>query len=300
MATEEQAFVDPIEALLPFLDQQEGEGDGSEEAAVGDGGMDGKSAASPWSGDERLYVSAAGGIVARERDAAILARGFSDSVEGDSRTEVRGDFERTTDGDATVDVEGGTDRIDVAGEAAIDFDERMVRMSGTIERRWTGPITRIAGMEGVICGGAFTKVHAAPSMTVSALATGDVYGACARFAGARVHVAGLHYRAASVAMWRTGVYLRSAATVVEPLIGSPGSGGPAKSMAAKAARIMKGVGAVLPFVDIAMGIVALPVGIGMLIANAIRKKRPEPPAGPPRVRMRNGVRISNAGLELHT
>ena len=59
-------------------------------------------------------------------------------------------------------------------------------------------------------------------------------------------------------------------------------------------------GAVLPFVDIAMGVVALPVGIAMLIAGIVRKKQPVPPSGPPRVRMRNGMRVVNAGLELHT
>ena len=285
MSLNEGAEANPVEALLPFLDT-DGDADGV--------GRD------PWHGDERLRVAAAGGIVLRERATAVLARAYTDTVEGDSRTQVSGDFERTVDGDASLDVEGGTDALDVEGEAAIEFDERMVRMSGTIERNWTGSITRMAGMEGIICGGAYTKVHAGPSMTVSALATGDVYGACARFAGARVHVAGLHYRAARVAMWNTGAYVRSAGTVVEPLIGSPGPGGPAKSLKAKAARIMKGVGAVLPFVDIAMGVVALPAGIAMLIASAVRKKQPEPPAGPPRVRMRNGMRVVNAGLELHT
>ena len=275
----------PVEALLPFLEQRE-------EAAGPEG--------DPWCGDDRLQVAAAGGLVQRERNTAVLARAYTDTVAGSSRTAVGGDRARTIEGNASLDIEGGTDALDVEGEAAIDFDERMVRMSGTIEREWTGAITRMAGMEGVICGGAWTKVHAGPAMTVSALVTGDVYGACARFAGARVHVAGLHYRAARAAMWRTGAYVRSTAVVVEPLIGSPSQEAPAKSLARKAARIMKGVSAVLPFVDIAAGIVALPVGIAMLIANTVRKKTPEPPAGPPRVRMRNGMRVSNAGLEINT
>ena len=285
MSAGETAAPNPVEALLPFLEE------GGEE----DGTM-----SQPWCGEERLRVSAAGGMVLRERDAAMLARACTDVVLGDSRTEVRGDCERTTDGSATLDVKGGADRLDVEGEAEIDFGDRMVKMSGTIERHWNGAITRMAGMEGVICGGAYTKVHAAPLMTVAALATGDVYGVCARFAGARVHVAGLHYRAARTAMWNTGAYVRSAATVIEPLIGSPGPAGPAKSLAAKADRILKAVSAVLPFVDIAVGVVSLPVGIGKLIANKVRKKQEPPPAGPPRVRMRNGVRVSNAGLEIHS
>ena len=279
----------PVEALLPFLEKGEGETDGATQARAG-----------PWHGSDRLQVAAAGGLVQREGSTAVLARAYTDTVTGDSRTEVGGDYERTIDGDASIQVDGGTDALDVDGDAEIDFDERMVTMSGRIDREWKGAITRMVGMEGVICGGAYTKVYAGAAMTVCAIATGDVYGACARFAGARVYVAGLHYRAAKVAMWRTGAYVRSAGVVVEPLIGSPSQNTPAKSVAQKAARILKGVSAVLPFVDIAVGIVAMPVGIAMLIANVVRRKNPEPPSGPPRVRMRNGVRVSNAGLEVNT
>ena len=278
-----------VEALLPFLEKGEGEADGAAEGQ-----------ADPWHGNDRLQVSAAGGLVQREGCTAILARAYTDTVTGDSRTEVGGDYERKVDGDVSLKVEGGTDSMKVDGEATIEFDDRMVTMSGMVEREWKGAITRMAGMEGVICGGAYTKVYAGATVTLCALATGDVYGACARFAGARVNVAGLHYRAARVAMWRAGAYVRSAGVVVEPLIGSPSQNGPAKSVAEKAARILKGVSAVLPFVDIAVGVLALPVGVVMLIANIVRKKNPEPPSGPPRLRIRNGVRMSNAGLEVNT
>ena len=278
-----------VEELLPFLEKGDGEADG---AANGE--------AAPWHGSDRLQVSAAGGLVQRERCTAILARAYTDTVSADSRTEVGTDCERRVDGDVSLRVEEGADALSVDGEAAIEFDERMVTMSGMVEREWKGAITRMAGMEGVICGGAYTKVYAGGAMTVCAVATGDVYGACARFAGARVNVAGLHYRAARVAMWRAGAYVRSAGVVIEPLIGSPSQNGPAKSFAQKAARILKGVSAVLPFVDIAVGILALPVGVVMLIANIVRKKNPEPPSGPPRLRIRNGMRVANAGLEVNT
>ena len=280
---------DLVKELLPFLDKEEGDPDDAADAPV-----------DPWQGNLRLQVTAAGGLVQREKCTAVLARAYTDTVTGDARTEVGGDCERTIDGDASVSVDGGTDALDVDGDAEIEFDERMVMMSGIVEREWTGAITRMAGMEGVICGGAYTKVLAGAAMTVCAIATGDVYGACARFAGARVHVAGLHYRTSRLAMWRTGAYVRSAGVVVEPLIGSPSQHGPAKSIAAKAARILRGAGAVLPFVDIAVGILSIPVGIGKLIANVVRRRNPEPPSGPPRLRMRNGVRVDNAGLEVHT
>ena len=284
---------DLVESLLPFLEKEEGEADGAD-------GSDGADAtADPWHGEDRLQVSAAGGLVQREKCTAVLARAYTDTVAGDSRTELAGDGGRTIDGDATVRVEGGTDTLHVDGDAEIEFDDRMVTMSGTVEREWTGAITRMAGMEGFICGGSYTKVLAGASVTVCAIATGDVYGACARFAGARVNVAGIHYRTARAAMWRTGAYVRSAGVVVEPLIGSPSQHGPAKSIGQKAARILRGAGAVLPFVDIAVGILSIPVGIGMLIANVVRRKNPEPPSGPPRLRMRNGVRVSNAGLEVN-
>ena len=77
----------------------------------------------PWFGEERLTVSAAGGMVHRERDVAILARACTDTVRGDARTEISRDFDRTTDDDATLDVKGGTDALEVAGEAEIDFRE---------------------------------------------------------------------------------------------------------------------------------------------------------------------------------
>ena len=278
-----------VEELLPFLEKGGGEADGNTEAP-----------ADPWHGNDRLQVAAAGGLVQRERCTAVLARAYTDTVLGDSRSEVAGDCERTVDGDVAVKVAGGTDALEVEGDAEIRFDDRQVMMSGTVEREWTGTITRMAGMEGVICGGAYTKVCAGAAMTVCAIATGDVYGVCARFAGARVHVAGLQYRTARAAMWRTGAYVRSAGVVVEPLIGSPSQHGPAKSIGQKAARILRGAGAVLPFVDIAVGIIGIPVGIAMLIANIVRRKSPEPPSGPPRTRMRNGVRVNNAGLEVHT
>ena len=283
-----------VEKLLPFLEKEKDE----DEEAAEDGTTD--AASDPWYGNDLLHVSAAGGLVQREKCTATLARAYTDTVLGDTRTEVAGDCERTVDGDATVKVAAGTDALDVDGDAEIVFDERMVMMSGTVEREWRGAITRMAGMEGVICGGAYTKVLAGAAVTVCALATGDVYGACARFAGARVNVAGMHYRTARAAMWRTGVYVRSAGVVVEPLIGSPSQHGPAKSIGDKAARILRGAGAVLPFVDIAVGIASIPVGIGKLIANVVRRKSPEPPSGPPRMRIRNGVRVDNAGLEVNT
>ena len=283
-----------VESLLPFLEKGEGEGEADGADGAGDAPAD------PWHGNDRLQVAAAGGLVQREGCAAVLARAYTDTVLGDSRTELAGDGERIVDGDVTVKVAGGTDTLDVDGDAEIRFDDRQVMMSGTVEREWTGAITRMAGMEGVICGGAYTKVCAGATMTVCAVATGDVYGVCTRFAGARVHVAGLHYRAARVAMWRTGAHVRSAGVVVEPLIGSPSQQSPAKSVAQKAARMFRIVSGVLPFVDIAAGIIGIPAGIAMLIANIVRKKNPEPPSGPPRLRVRNGVRINNAGLEVHT
>ena len=293
MICDEGAEAALVEKLLPFLEKEEAE---EETAAAADGTTD--AAGDPWHGNDLLHVSAAGGLVQREACTAVLARAYTDAVLGDSRTEVAGDCERVIDGDATVKVAGGTDALDVDGDAEIGFDERMVMMSGTVEREWTGTIIRMAGMEGVICGGAYTKVLAGAAVTVCALATGDVYGACARFAGARVNVAGIHYRTARLAMWRAGVYVRSAGVVVEPLIGSPSQHGPAKSIGDKAARILRGASAVLPFVDIAVGIASIPVGIGKLIANVVRRKSPEPPSGPPRMRIRNGVRVCNAGLEV--
>ena len=79
-----------------------------------------------------------------------------------------------------VETSWGRDRLTVNGNASYQFHSRTIMMSGTINRRWNKGVMRVASMEGIICGGAMTRVIAGPSATLSGLMTADVYGGIAR------------------------------------------------------------------------------------------------------------------------
>ena len=205
-----------------------------------------------------------------------------------------------------LDAPWGRDRLTVKGDANYRLGSRTLMMGGTIERTWNGGVMRLASMEGVVCGGGLARVIAGPSMTLSGMMTGDVYGGIARAAGVRTYLAVLHYRAAKSAAWASGLYLRKATFVIEPIVSVPSGTMPRANVAAKMGRLQKmarkaarGARAafnasrmVCPVVDIIAGVAALPFaifGIAMLIkgffgsASAIKV----PPNGPPRVRNRN-------------
>ena len=267
----------------------------------------------PWQPGHGLHIQGLGGVVSKERrHFTILGHGTYASHIGGCRTLVadRQTIRTTKDSSMSigrsddapdVDAPWGRDSLTVDGDAEITFGSRLTLMSGFIERNWNGGVMRLASMEGVICGGAFLRLIASPSATLSGLMTGDIYGGCARTAAVRSYLAVLHYRAAQAAAWAVGVYSRNATFVVEPLIGSPSAGGPVSSIAEKLARLGKVLSVarmVCPPLDIFVGVLtAVPMGIYALfklVAGVIKKPIPIPPAGPPRVRNRN------RGLALET
>ena len=267
----------------------------------------------PWQAGHGLHIQGLGGVVSKERrHFTILGHGTYANHIGGCRTLVadRQTIRTTKDSSTSigrsdnapdVGVPWGRDSLTVDGDAEITFGSRLTLMSGFIERNWNGGVMRLASMEGVICGGAFLRLIASPSATLSGLMTGDVYGGCARAAVVRSYLAVLHYRAAQAAAWKVGLYSRNATFVVEPLIGSPSAGGPVSSIAAKLARLGKVLSVarmVCPPLDIFIGVLTVvPMGIYALfrlISGVIRKPNPIPPAGPPRVRNRN------RGLALET
>ena len=177
----------------------------------------------------------------------------------------------------------GRDELVVSGDVEWKCKARTTLLSGSVERSWTGSVSRMVGMEGIICGGAFARTFAGVASTMSPLASGDVYGGCARVAGVRVYLGGLGYRSADASMWNMGLYSKSAAIIVEPAIGSPSQNAAKKSMGAKALKLLESA---CPLIDIGAGLVKLGIAIGTMIA-ARRGWKPKPPNVAPRMRTRN-------------
>ena len=268
---------------------------------------------SPWQRGYELTLSTMGALKNLERRRVmVFADEYRNYRMGNLAADVSRRYEIGVDGDMQVSVgpidsgggnavpNPGLDELTVYGDADVRFEDRTTLISGAVNRVWTGPVTRLAGLEGVICGGIFVRIHAGPSMTASAVVTGDVYGGAARASGARIYVAGMHYRAAQTAHWlMPGAYVRTAGAVVEPLLGSPSGRTPAKSLAAKAAKLSV---ALCPFLEIGIGVVMLPVSLVRMIAGLVRKRPPRPVGGLPRTRTRlvAGVEVSSANSVIDT
>ena len=268
---------------------------------------------SPWQAGYELTLSTMGALKNLERRRVmVFPDGYRNYRQRNLAVDVSNRCETEVDGDMSVsvgpvDIGGGNavanpglDELTVYGDADVRFEDRTTLISGAINRVWTGPVIRLAGVEGVICGGIFARVHAGPSVTASTVVTGDVYGGAARASGARVYVAGMHYRAAQTAHWlMPGAYVRSGAVVLEPLLGSPSGNTPTKSLAAKAAKLSV---ALCPFLEMGIGVVMLPVAVVRMIAGLVRKRPPKPVGGLPRTRTRlvAGIEVSSANSVIDT
>ena len=268
---------------------------------------------SPWQAGHELTLSTLGTLKNLERRRVmVFADGYRNYRKGNLAVDVSERCEIDVDGDTRVSVgpiasgggnavaNPGLDELTVNGDADISFEDKTTLISGAINRVWTGPVSRLAGMEGVICGGIFARVHAGPSMTAATVVSGDVYGGAARTSGVRIYVAGMHYRTAQAAHWlMPGAYVRTAGVLLEPLVGSPSGNTPAKSLAAKAAKLSV---ALCPFLEIGIGLIMLPVAVVRMIAGLVRKPAPRPVGGLPRTRTRlvAGVEVSSANSVIDT
>ena len=266
-----------IDELLPSLEESEPE---------------------PWIEETEIEVAGIEGIRSSAGERARIARKrHVERVEGAMDEEGEQGYESVVSGDESVRIDG-EDRLTVEGGADIRIDERRVLMRGTFERRWTGAITRMSAIEGVIAGGSFTRVQAGPCVALMAFGTSDVYGGASRLTGVRTQVSGTQYQTSRGTARAAGLYVRSAGVVVEPLTWSPAAEPPARTMRAKAARIGMIAGSMIPFFGIATTVVTIPVGIARLIRSARRGRPPPGTQGAPRMRMRNGMRVLNGGIEI--
>ena len=269
--------------------------------ATGEGRVEGIDV---WTRGLELYVQCQGGEVTRDRRRYTIAGkdGASFYVGGHRSATYRTAERRCQQGQALavtrpddtqgLDVTWGTDSLRVNGDARYEFHSRTVLMSGTVERTWNKGVVKMCSMEGVICGGAMTRVIAGPSATMSALSTADVYGGIARVSATRSMLALLHYRAAAKATWATVSYARIATFVIEPVVGAmaplPAYGLLAAKLAKIGAAVAK-IAAICPVVDILSGIfIGIPMailGIGAMIAGIVRGSNIVPPLGPPKTRL---------------
>ena len=256
-----------------------------------------------------MDVRARGALVSRDRELhrTVGHGGYANQVYGNRH--VRSGFEHFVcsrdrvvvvqgmDGlgsDTLPDVRFGRDKLDVAEDAVMKWKSRTTLMSGTLTRRYLGGFVKAAPMEGVICGGA-------PSASLSALSSGDVYGGAARVALARTRIGLLHYRAAVGAAWSSVFYGRMADFVIEPLV-SVWQTGPTSNVARKLARLSKMFGVVrmlCPLADIAAGVLGFVGSLGYGLFSLIRNKvkgKPPPPATETVPRIRNTQRLIEPGM----
>ena len=310
----------PLESLLAIVD-----GPAEIPAPTSDDAGDDASDAHPmpWRPGHSLRVTGTGGLHDLEhRRISIAPGGYSKQTLKNLTLNVTGNCDLTVDGDMTLSVGPqssssdtgdadasdklagtvwGRDKLAVRGEASVSAKDRLTLMSGTYQRFWGGGIVKLAGMEGVICGGAFVRVHAGPSVTVSVLCTGDVYGGAARASGLRTYMAAMNYRAAIAAVWACGAYVRSTSFTISPVIGSPSQNTPTKNLAAKAGKLAL---ALCPFLEMAVGVIMMPVGIFGLcqaIYKKVKKKPGKPPKGPPRYAVQYyGIRKETASTVVQT
>ena len=252
----------------------------------------------PWIGGTQVEVAARGSIRSDAGERARIARGWHvERVAGALEESATERYESKVGGDERIRIDG-TDRLVVDGAARLRSDERQVVMRGRFERHSIGAVSRMAGLDGLIAGGVFLRVQAGASLSLAALATGDVYGAAARVAGVRTQVSGMQYQTSRGTARAAGLYVRATGFVVEPVTGSPGREAPARSVAAKAARIGMIAGSMIPFFGVATAAVSVPVGIARLIRRARGGRGPAGPPGAPRIRTRNGLRVLNGGIEF--
>lgn len=266
--------------------------------------MHGSPDSPPWEPYYELEVRGFGGLVSKDRDRYTLVGHdghFVNQIKG-ART-VTADYHSTRVRRHRTDTVSGRDRLVVEGDASYEFKSRTLMMSGSVTRDWRGGIMRLASMEGVICGGAMTRVIAGASGTVSGMMTGDVYGAIGRASGTRIYLAVLQYRAAQQAAWALGCWIRNTTFTIVPVVPPAHTPTPAGKAAGKMARLTKaarkaakatrkvveGARMICPVVDILLGVLSLPfaiIGVGMFIKMLVTRNK-VPPAGPPRVENRN-------------
>ena len=252
-------------------------------------------AMTPWQPGLKLTQTGWGGVSTRDRrHVTIAASRYESHIGGDRHEEISADSTLECKANLSVSIgpisgdptATGRDELHVDGDMHWHCHDKMtLAPSGcAIDRTWYGGTQRIIGMEGVIVGGALSKAFVGTSMTMAGVASGDIYGGAIRASAARVHIAGFSYRSSELTGWKSGVYLRSTANTIEPMVSSVAPGKPKMSRRDKVALVARIGLATCPAFEILAGVLSIPLGIAMAIKNKVKK--PPAPGTMPRTLVR--------------
>lgn len=179
----------------------------------------------PWKdGHDFVYKGIGGVHILGAQHVTIAGDSHVTHLSGDRDMTVGGDLKVTTESDWLLarapDSGNGKENLHVKGDMNWNFHDRTLIGSGTVERTWHGAVGKVVGLEGVICGGAWSRMFLGGAMNVTAITSSDLYGGSVRGSAARNTVAGIGYRSCDFAVWRMAQYNRQAHATIEPLVGT--------------------------------------------------------------------------------
>ena len=180
----------------------------------------------PWTPGHELVTRGVGGVhVLGDRHISIAGDSYSTHVARDRRVRVDGNMDVHARDWQLMRIPGsgsGRQNLHVKGDMEWKTHNRMVIGTGTIDRTWYGGVAKLASLEGVICGGAWSRLYVGGSVNMAVINSSDVYGAAIRSSAFRGSLAGLGYRSSNFASWHMVSYNRSTQATLQPLVGSPG------------------------------------------------------------------------------
>lgn len=265
----------------------------------------------PWQPGHEVFFSSYGGQRSLERRRVTIATGtYTNRVTGNLEINVDGDYTAIIEGGSSnitltppppppadeeddeendeenddqpgrlledAPVSTGTDRLHVKGDAHIFNENRQYIMLNPlaaigITRIWHGNITKICGMEGVICGGFAQVNHIGASIQGHFLCSGDVYGGSARSSASRIHIGGMTYRSSDYAVWAMVNWSRMFQFIIVPPIGPDGMEESRKRKNWNS--FMRVFGTIMPAADILYGLAMGFWGFAKMIFNFLKGLR---------------------------
>lgn len=226
----------------------------------------------PWKAGHELVTRGVGGVhVLGSRHVSIAGDSYATHVARDRNVRVDGNMDvHARDWQLTriPDVGSGRQNLHVKGDMEWTTHNRMTIGTGTIDRIWHGPIAKLACLEGVICGGAWSRLYVGPSINIAVVNSSDVYGAAIRSSGFRGSLAAIGYRSSDYASWHMVAYNRHTQATLQPAVSSPGQRPQNPSKLARIAGLIAKIGTIIfPPLFIAWSILTF---IPMLIISLVK------------------------------
>ena len=246
----------------------------------------------PWREGDLVEFRGIGGMEVRgaRHEVVAGARAY---------TKVSGDRDLVVNGDMRVNVHRGNlmltaadskpdaiDSLTVHGHMHSESGKTRTTIgTGRVDRMYHGPHVKIAGMEGIICAGAWSRTYTTSYMTLAGLKMGDVFGGAVMASGTRTHISSVLYRSVEYSHWDMGTYTRNVQSCIQPIVGSAA---PVDGKWARRRDIAQKIAfTIMPVLGMLYGIVMLPValfGLAKLGYGLATGKKSTAPAGPTRPR----------------